>query len=78
VIADVVKSRVQAAFVGARVTTDGDESRMSVTVVSDAFCSLPRVKKQQLVYNAIADLIAAGELHAVTIRALTPDEAGAS
>lgn len=77
-IADRVKARVQAAFAGATVAAEGDEGRMVVTVVSDAFCSLPRVKKQQLVYQTIADLIAAGELHAVTIRALTPDEVGAS
>jgi acid stress-induced BolA-like protein IbaG/YrbA len=47
---------------------------MEVTVVSPAFEGLSRVRKQQLVYAAIAELIKNGALHAVTIRAYTPAE----
>jgi acid stress-induced BolA-like protein IbaG/YrbA len=47
---------------------------MEIIVVSTAFEGLARVRKQQLVYGAIAQLISAGALHAVTIRALTPAE----
>lgn len=73
-IADVVRERLEAALTGADVQVDGDASRMTIVVVSDHFEGVARVKKQQLVYAAINDLIAAGELHAVTIRALTPGE----
>ena len=55
------------------VAVEGNRAR--ITVVSQAFEGMSRVKKQQAVYACINGLIAAGTLHAVTIRALTPDEA---
>lgn len=72
-----VRSRVEAAFDGADIAVAGEGNRCEVRVVSDAFSGLSRVKRQQAVYAAIGDLIAAGTVHAVTIRALTPDEARA-
>ena len=72
-----VRSRVEAAFDGADIAVAGEGNRCEVRVVSDAFAGLSRVKRQQAVYAAIGDLIAAGTVHAVTIRALTPDEARA-
>ena len=70
-----VEALIAAAIVGARVTARGDDHRMEIQVVADAFAGLSRVKKQQLVYAAIAELIADGRLHAVSIQALTPAEA---
>jgi acid stress-induced BolA-like protein IbaG/YrbA len=75
VIADEVRARVEAAIVPSQVTAQGDASRMEVVVVSPAFEGVSRVRKQQLVYAAIAELIRDGALHAVTIRAYTPTEA---
>ena len=68
---------MEAAFDGADIAVAGEGNRCEVRVVSDAFSGLSRVKRQQAVYAAIGDLIAAGTVHAVTIRALTPDEARA-
>ena len=77
-IADDVKARVAQAIVPSEVRVTiriaGDASRMEVVVVSPAFEGVSRVKKQQLVYAAIAELIRDGALHAVTIRAYTPAE----
>jgi len=67
VIADDVQARIAQAIVPSEVTATGDASRMEVVVVS-------RVRKQQLVYAAIAELIRDGALHAVTIRTYTPAE----
>jgi acid stress-induced BolA-like protein IbaG/YrbA len=74
VIADDVEARIAQAIVPSEVTARGDASRMEVVVVSPAFEGVSRVKKQQLVYAAIAELIRDGALHAVTIRAYTPAE----
>ena len=73
-IADEVEARIAQAIVPCEVTARGDSSRMEVTVVSPAFEGVSRVRKQQLVYAAIDELIKSGALHAVTIRALTPAE----
>ncbi|MFP6836884.1 MAG: BolA/IbaG family iron-sulfur metabolism protein [Pseudomonadales bacterium] len=50
-------------------------NRASITVISDVFQGMSRVQKQQAVYACIDSFIADGRLHAVTIRALVPDEA---
>ena len=76
-IADEVQMRVAQAIVPSTVVAQGDASRMEVVVVSSAFEGISRVRKQQLVYSAIAELIATGALHAVTIRAYTPAERAA-
>ncbi len=53
-----------------------DGNRASITVVSAVFAGMNRVQKQQAVYACIDSFIRDGRLHAVSIRALTPDEAG--
>jgi acid stress-induced BolA-like protein IbaG/YrbA len=73
-IADEVRCRVARAIAPSEVATRGDASRMEIVVVSNAFEGVSRVRRQQMVYAAIAELIGAGELHAVTIRAATPAE----
>jgi len=70
-----VEERIAGALREAVVTATGDDHRMDIRVVSPAFEGLSRVKQQQLVYAAIADLIGAGRLHAVSIQALTPGQA---
>ncbi|NIP13613.1 MAG: BolA/IbaG family iron-sulfur metabolism protein [Pseudomonadales bacterium] len=46
-----------------------------ITVVSRIFEGMTRVRKQQAVYGCIDAFIQDGRLHAVSIRALTPEEA---
>lgn len=70
-----VEERVAKALADASVTARGDDHRMEIRVVSSAFEGLSRVKQQQLVYAAIAELISTGRLHAVSIHALTPEQA---
>ena len=46
----------------------------TVVVVSDDFEGLNQVKRQQKVYQCLNEKIASGEIHAVNIRALTPEQ----
>lgn len=69
IVADI-RSRIPDAQVDAAV----DGNRAQIIVVSSEFEGLSRVKRQQAVYACIDHLIADGTLHAVSIRALTPDE----
>jgi BolA protein len=50
------------------------ETHFRVTVVSAAFLGRSRVERQRLVHRAAADLLAS-RIHALSIRALTPEEA---
>ncbi|MCA3757653.1 MAG: BolA family transcriptional regulator [Phenylobacterium sp.] len=52
---------------------DGDHYR--ARIVSGAFNGLPRVRRHQLVYAALKGKVG-GELHALALETLTPDQAG--
>jgi len=65
---------LRAGFEGGTVEVAGEAGHVHVTVVSDAFDGLSRVRRQQLVYGQIAQLIASGEIHAVTMTTHTPAE----
>lgn len=67
-----ITRRVVDAIADATVSVAVDGNRAMIDVVSPVFSDLSRVKKQQLVYACIEDLIASGDLHAVTIKADTP------
>ncbi|TRX52770.1 BolA family protein [Thalassomonas sp. M1454] len=51
------------------VTFDG--SQCTIKAVSDVFADLSRVKRQQLIYAPLADVINQGVIHAVTIKTFT-------
>lgn len=71
---DEIARAVRERMPDARVEAAVDGNRALITVVSSAFEGMSRVKKQQAVYACIDHFIKDGTLHAVTIRALTPDE----
>lgn len=73
---DAIRAAVAAGIPGASVEAEVDGNRALITVVSEVFEGMTRVRKQQAVYACIQHLIADGSLHAVTIRAVTPAEAG--
>jgi acid stress-induced BolA-like protein IbaG/YrbA len=49
-------------------------NKISLNLVSEIFAGLSRVKRQQLVYSLLNELISSGEIHAVTMRTVTPEE----
>ncbi|MEX1147042.1 MAG: BolA family protein [Sphingomonadales bacterium] len=55
---------------------EGGESHFHVTVVSDAFAGESRVARQRRVHAILADALA-GPVHALSLKLMTPDEAGA-
>jgi BolA protein len=60
-----------AGHAGARA---GGESHFTVTLRSAAFAGLGRVARQRRVYEILAEELA-GPVHALSLRALAPDEA---
>ena len=71
-----IEARLREELDAAEVAVEGAGNRFEIDVVSEEFEGLSRVKRQQLVYAAIDDLIASGAIHAVTIKAATPTERG--
>ncbi|AZG74680.1 BolA family protein [Shewanella livingstonensis] len=56
----------------AHVTSDG--SHYKVVAVGECFDGMSRVKQQQAIYTPLAEQIASGELHALTIKTFTPTQ----
>jgi acid stress-induced BolA-like protein IbaG/YrbA len=69
-----VQKLIEQGLAGARVTVTGDGSHFDATVVSERFAGQTPVKRQQLVYGTLGNLITSGALHALSIKAYTPDE----
>ncbi|MEL0639853.1 BolA family protein [Pseudoalteromonas aliena] len=58
----------------AEVHVKANGSHYEVIAVGECFDGLSRVKKQQLVYAPLMNIISDGTIHAVSIRAFTPTE----
>lgn len=69
-----IQQRLLDALDVSEVLVKLDGSHANITVVGEMFADLSRVKKQQVVYAPLKDLIASGELHAVSIRTYTPTQ----
>lgn len=54
------------------VTSDG--SHFQIIAVSDQFDGMSRVKKQQAIYAPLADKIADGSMHALSIKTFSEQE----
>lgn len=72
--AEDIKQRLEAGIADAEALVRLDGNKCVVAVVSPAFEGLRPVKKQQLVYACLNELIASGELHAVSMYTYTPAE----
>jgi len=71
---DEVKKLIEEGLDGVEARVTGDGSHFEAIVVGEVFAGQSPVKKQKLVYGTVSDRITSGELHALTIKAYTPEE----
>ena len=64
------ESHLHAGHAGAR---PGGQTHFRITVVSDRFSDLSLVKRHRLINEALAEELQ-GPIHALAIKALSPDE----
>ncbi|MEI6335339.1 MAG: Grx4 family monothiol glutaredoxin [Methylococcaceae bacterium] len=69
-----IEQLVQQGMPDAIVLVDGEGCDLLISVVSEQFIDLALVKKQQLVMATLKEPLASGKLHAVSVKAYTPDE----
>ena len=72
--ASEVKQLLEEKMEGAKIMVSGEGCDFCLTVVADAFQGVMPVKRQQMVYTHLNDLIAAGTIHAVTMQTFTESE----
>lgn len=71
---EAVARLIRNGLPGAEVEVTGDGSHFEAVVVSDVFSGLTPIKKQRLVMDTVKAQIASGELHALSIKTLTPEK----
>jgi stress-induced morphogen len=74
---DWIAERIRGALPDAEVEvvdTTGTGDHFEARVVSGAFRGLPLVRQHQLVYGALDEKLATGELHALALKTFTPDQ----
>jgi acid stress-induced BolA-like protein IbaG/YrbA len=69
-----VEELIRAGLPGADVTVTGDGRHFEVTVVSAGFAGKSLIQKHRMVMATVKEQIASDELHALSIKALTPEE----
>ncbi len=74
---DQVKSYIEHGLSCQELRVKGDGQHFEALVVSEAFLGKSRVQRHQLVYQALGDRMRQ-EVHALSMRTLTPEEWGQS
>jgi stress-induced morphogen len=73
-----LEAELREAFPDADIRIEdlaGDGDHYRALIVSSAFIGVPRVRRHQLVYAALKGKVG-GELHALALETLAPDQAG--
>jgi len=69
-----VERLIKQDYADAAVYIEGEGCDLLITVISAQFAGLSMVKQQQGVMAALAEPLGSGRLHAVTIKAYTPEQ----
>ncbi len=68
-----IKQMIERGLPGAHVTAGGDGRHFEAVVVFEGFVGKNMVQQHQMVYRALGDKMQA-EIHALSLRTLTPEE----
>lgn len=75
---DEIENLIRKELPGAEVRVESDDNtHYAALVISDAFDGKGRIARHQMVYRCLGDRVG-GEIHALSIRALTRTEFGAA
>ncbi|MDR2877353.1 MAG: BolA family transcriptional regulator [Chromatiales bacterium] len=69
-----IKHLIEAGLPGAQVDVTGDGAHFEAIVVSEVFRGKGALEKHRLVYSTLGDRMGTGVIHALSIRAFTPEE----
>ena len=69
-----IEALIEAGLPGARVQVTGDGRHFEALVVSDAFEGKSLIQRHRMVLATVNSEIASDELHALSIKAKTPNE----
>ena len=71
---DEIKNLIAAGIEHSQVTVNGEGGMFDTIVVAEQFEDLTAVKRQQMVYATVNTQISNGDIHALSIKAYTPEQ----
>ena len=71
---DVITKILSEGIKYDRLTVEGSESKYEVQIVSDIFDDTSTIQSHKTIYALLDSYIKTGEIHALTIKAMTPGE----
>ncbi len=69
-----VESLIKSAISGSEVTVTGTDCAVDALVVSTQFEGKGLLQRQRMVMAAVKSAVESGELHAISIKAYTPEQ----
>lgn len=69
-----VAQMIEQGLAGCEVRVTGDGSHFEAVVIGTVFEGKSMVEEQKMVYATLGDSITSGALHALSIKAYTPEE----
>ena len=69
-----IEQLIASGIPNAEINVTEDAGKFEARIVSTLFADKNTLKRHKLVYATVNEQIISGELHALTIKALTPDE----
>ena len=69
-----VKNLILGEIPDAEIHVQGEGCNFSVDVISEAFAGVANLNRQKKVLGSIREQITTGEIHAMSVKAFTPQE----
>ena len=71
---DELVSRIKGLYPDAEISVAGENCSFEVSITTPAFAEMKSLQRQRSVLTLFNTEIASGELHALTVKAKTPQE----
>jgi len=71
---DVITKAITEGVEFDKLTVEGSESKYEVKIVSDVFDKKSTIQRHKIIYALLDSYIKTGEIHALTIKAMTLSE----
>ena len=71
---DTITDEISKVIKYDKLDVEGSESKYTVNIISDEFIGKTIIQRHKMIYAALDQYIKTGEIHALTIKAMTLDE----
>ena len=71
---DVIKKILSEGIEYDKLTVEGSDSKYEIQIVSDVFDNKSTIQRHKIIYALLDSYIKTGEIHALTIKAMTLSE----